>query len=52
MKAELQQIEYFVGLLIESDDCLDLSNAEDKRVQEYHNYNRNIEHLKKLFCDR
>ena len=47
MKVELQQIEYFVSLLIESDEPLDLSDAEDERVQEYHRYRRSIEGLKK-----
>ncbi len=46
MKAELQQIEYFVSLLIESDESLDLSDAEDERVQEYHKYRDTIESLK------
>ncbi len=47
MKAELQQIEYFVSLLIESDESLDLSDAEDERVDEYHQYTSNIATLKK-----
>lgn len=46
MDKRLQQIEYFVSLLIESDEPIDLSNAEDERVYEYHHYRQNIEALK------
>ncbi len=51
MRAELQQIEYFVSLLIESDEYLDLSNADDERVQEYHRYKTNMEKLKTIKSD-
>ncbi len=46
MDKKLQQIEYFVSLLIESDTPIDLSDAEDDRVYEYHQYKRNMELLR------
>lgn len=49
MKREelIKQIKYFVSLLIEGDPTLDLSDAEDERVCEYHRYRKNIEALEK-----
>ncbi len=47
MSEKWEQIDYFVSLLIESDASLDLSDAEDERVQEYHRYRRNMDSMRK-----
>jgi len=52
MITELQQLEYFISLLIEGDNSLDLSNAEDDRVQAYHAHKISMETLKQLAKQR
>ena len=48
---KFQQIEYFISLLIESHPDLDLSDAEDTQVYEYHHYRQNAADIKKALAD-